>query len=159
MSAAVSLDLPIPASPDSSTTWLVGLGSRPAPQQQFKLFVSSDECGQAAGVHRLEAALDRTGPQRREGSHRPGDPLELLWPEVAQLEEIAEEPARCLSNDDGVRLGDALQACREVRRLADNTALLRFAAPDEISNDHQAGGSPNPHLYGLRRRERSNRID
>jgi hypothetical protein len=71
-------------------------------------------------VHRLEAALDRTCPQHRESCHRPGDPLELLWPEAPQLEEIAEPPARGLSNDDRVRLGDGLKACREVRRLPAN---------------------------------------
>ncbi len=136
-----------------------GLGSRPAPQEQFKFFFSSDQCSQSARVHRLEAALDRTCPQHRESCHRPGDPLELLWPEVPQLEEIAQQPAGGLGNDDRVRLGDALKACREVRRLADDTALLRFAGPDKVPDHHQAGGNPNPHLYGLRSRERSNRID
>ena len=52
-----------------------------------------------------------------------------------------------------------MQACGQVRRLANNTALLRFAGPDKVPDDHQAGGNANPHLYGLRRRERSNRLD
>ena len=123
-----------------------GLGFRPAPQQQFKLFFSSDECSQAAGVHRLEAALDGTCPQHRESLHRPGDPLEVLWPEVSQLEEIAQQPARGLGNDDRVRLGDGLKARREVRRLADNIVLLRFAGPHKIPDDHHPGGNPYPHL-------------
>jgi hypothetical protein len=89
-----------------------GLGSRPAPQQQFKLFVSSDQCSQAARVHRLETALDKTRPQHREGFRRPSDPLEFSWPEVPQLEKIAQQPARGLCNDGRVRLGDALKACR-----------------------------------------------
>src|SRR5215471_12292559 len=46
-----------------------GLGSRPPPQQQFKLLFSSDQCSQAARVHCLEAALDRTCAQRRKSSH------------------------------------------------------------------------------------------
>jgi len=97
-------------------------------------------------VHCLEAALDRTCPQHRESTHRPDDPLEVLGPKVLQLEEIAEEPARGLGNDNRVRLGDALKACREVRRLADNIVLLRFAGPHKIPNHHHPGGSPDPHL-------------
>ena len=123
-----------------------GPGSRPAAQQQFKLFFSSDECSEAAGVHCLEAALDRTCPQRRERSHRTGDPLELLWSKVPQLEEIAEQIARGLGNDDCVRLGDALKACREVRCLADYIVLLRLAGPQKIPDHHHPGGNPYPHL-------------
>ena len=100
-------------------------------------------------MHRLEAALDKTRPHHREGFRSPSDPLEFSWPKVPQLEKIAQQFARGLGNDDGVRLGDALKARREVRRLADNTALLRFAGPDKISNDHHPGGNPNPHLQGL----------
>jgi hypothetical protein len=37
--------------------------------------------------------------------------------------------------------------------------LLRFAGSDKISDDHHPGGSPYPHLQGLRSRERRNRID
>jgi len=108
------------------------LGSRPASQQQFKLFFSSDEGSQAAGVHRR--------------SDRPSDPLQLPWSKVPQLEKIAQQPSRGLGNDDGVRLGDALKARREVRRLADDTALLRFAGPDKVSDHHHPRGSPNPQL-------------
>ena len=69
MSAAESLDLPIPASPDSSTTW-------PSPvlalaQRRRSSSSSSSRPTSAVrppGVHRLEAALDRTCPQRRESS-------------------------------------------------------------------------------------------
>jgi hypothetical protein len=31
-----------------------------------------------------------------------------------------------------------LQACGQVRRLADNTALLRFTGPDKIPDHHLA---------------------
>ena len=59
-----------------------GLGSRPTPQQQFKLFFATDQGSQAACVQRLEAAFHRTRPQRRPGPHRPGEPLEVFFPEV-----------------------------------------------------------------------------
>ena len=64
--------------------------SRPAPQQQFKFFFASDEVGQAASMHRPEAAFRRTRPQGREGTYRPGDALEVLGREVLKLEQITE---------------------------------------------------------------------
>jgi hypothetical protein len=89
---------------------------RPAPHEQFKLFFPPDECSKDAGVHRLEAARDRTCPRHRERSHRPGDPLEVLWPKVPQLEESAHQPPGRLGNDNRVRLGDGLKArCRRER--------------------------------------------
>ena len=97
-----------------------GLCPRPAPQQQFEFFFPPDERGQAGRVQRLEAAFHGTRPQRRPGPHRPGDALEVLGPEVLQLEEIAEQPSRAVGDDDRVRLGQRLQARREVRRLADD---------------------------------------
>ena len=116
-----------------------GLCSRPAPQQQFEFFFSPDEGGQAARVQGLEAAFRRTRPQRRPGPHRPGDALEVLGPEVLQLEQIAEKFSRGLGNDHHVRLGDPLQARREVRRLADDAALLRLARSDQVADDDQPG--------------------
>jgi hypothetical protein len=34
--------------------------------------------------------------------------LEVLWPKVFQLEQVAEKPLRVLGDDDHVRLGDTL---------------------------------------------------
>ena len=92
-----------------------------------------------------ETPQEASSPKEILAAKRP-DPAPRRDGDTVRLEDIAEQPARGLGNDDRVRLGDALKACREVRRLADNTALLRFAGPDQISDDHQAGGSPDPHL-------------
>ena len=54
-------------------------------------------------------------------------PLRSFGPEVLQLEEIAEKLSRALGDDDHVRLGDPLQTRCQVRRLADDAALLRLA--------------------------------
>jgi hypothetical protein len=51
-----------------------------------------------------------------------------------------------LGNDDCVRLGNTLKACREVRCFADNIVLLRFAGPDKIPDHHHPGGNSDPHL-------------
>ena len=125
-----------------------GLCLRPAPQQQFEFFFAPDEVGQAARVQGLEAAFHRTGPQRRPSSHRPCDALEVLCSEVLKLEQIAHELARALGNDDAVRLRNALQARRKVRRLADDGLLLRSARSDQVADDDQPGGNADTGLQG-----------
>src|SRR5271156_4016938 len=53
-------------------------------KQQFEFFFAPDKIGQSARVHRLEAAFRRTFPQRRPGSHRPYDTLEVLGSKVVK---------------------------------------------------------------------------
>src|ERR1700744_5878309 len=104
-----------------------GLALGPAPKQQFEFFFPPDERSQAGRVQRLEPTFRRTRPQRCPGSHRSGNALEILWSEVLQLKEIAEKSSRGLGNDHHVRVCDPLQTRRQIRRLADNTTLLRLA--------------------------------
>ena len=72
----------------------------------------------------LEAALNRAGPQRGPGMYWLRDALDFLGPEVLKLEQIAEELPRALRDDDCVWLGNPLQTCRKVRRIADDASLL-----------------------------------
>ena len=124
---------------------------RPAPKKQFEFFFPPDQRGQTRRVQCLEAAFRRTSPQRRPGSHRPGDTLEVLRPEVLKLEQIAKELPRSFSDDHHVRLGNPLQTRREVRRLADDAALLRLSRSDQVADDDQSGGDTNAGLQGNRR--------
>ena len=110
---------------------------RPAPQQQFEFFFPPDKLGQSGRVQSLETAFDRSRSQCRPGSHRPCDALEVLCSKVLKLEQIAHELARALRNDHAVRLCNALQACRKVRRLANDGLLLRSARADQVADDHQ----------------------
>jgi hypothetical protein len=123
----------------------VRLCPRPAPKQQFEFFFPPNEGGQTARVQRLEAALHGSRPQRRKDPHPPRDALEIYRPEVVKLEQIAEQLSRTLGDDDHVRLGDALQACRKVGGLADDAALLRLPGPDEIADHDQAGCNSDAH--------------
>ena len=75
----------------------------------------------------LEAALRRTLPECRPGSHRPCNALEVLCSEVLKLKEVAEKPSRALCDDDRIRFGQRLQPRREVWRLAYDGLLLRSA--------------------------------
>src|SRR5262249_17521082 len=110
-------------------------------------------------VQRLEAACHGTRPQRRPGPHRPDDALEVPWPEVLQLKEIADKSARAVADDDRVRLGDPLQARSEVRRLANDAALLRLPRPGEIADNHQPRRNSDTGLQGTARPKPAPRCD
>jgi len=103
------------------------LCSRPAAQQQFGFFLPPDERGQAGRVQRLEAAFDGTRSQRCPGPHRSGDAFEVFGPEVIQLEDIADQPSRALVDDHHIRLGDRLQARRQIGGLTDDAGFRRSA--------------------------------
>ena len=102
------------------------LCSCPAPLQHLEFFFPSDQGGETGGMQCLETAFHGTRLQHRPGPHRPGNALELPHPKVLELEEAAEKLSRAFGDDDHVRLGKALQARREVWRLADHAALLRL---------------------------------
>ena len=53
---------------------------------------------------------------------------------------------------DHVRIGDRLQARREVRGIADDPALLRLARSDEVADDDQPGRDADPHVQRRARR-------
>ena len=90
-------------------------------------------------MQRLEAALHRACAKRRPGPHRPDDTLEVLCPEVLKLEQVAHELSRTFGNDHAVRFCNALQACRKVRRLANDCLLLRSARSDQVADNNEAG--------------------
>jgi hypothetical protein len=115
---------------------------------------------QAARVQCLEAACYRARPQRRPGPRRLADSLEIIpGAEVLELEQIAKESARTVADDDSVRLGDPLQARREVRRLANDTAFLRVSRANEVADNDQPGRNSNTGLQGNVRRKRGHRCD
>jgi hypothetical protein len=90
---------------------------------------------------------------------RPCDALEVLGPEVLQLEEITEESSRALSDDDRIRLGDALKARREIRRLAHDSTFLGVPGPGEIADYDQAGRNADAHLERLFRAQLADSFD
>jgi hypothetical protein len=116
-----------------------GLGLGPAAKQQFRFFFPANEDSQAGRVQRLETALDRAAPQRHPGLYWLGNALEVPGSKVLKLEQIAEKPSRAVSDDDHIRAGDLLQACREVRCLANNPALLRVPLSDQVPDHNKPG--------------------
>ena len=86
---------------------------------------------------RLSTELGRSAAQARTGSAMP---LTSLAPRSCKLEQIAEQFSCALSDDDGVRLGNALQTRRKVRRLADDCLLLSRTRSDQVADDDEPGG-------------------
>src|SRR5262252_4234012 len=138
---------------------LAALRPRPAPQQQLGFFLAPDEGSQTARMQCLEAARRGTRAQRRPRPRRPGEALEVPRPEVLEFKEIAEKSTRAVADDDHVRLGNLLQPRREIRRLANDAALLRLPPADEIADDDQPGRNSDTGLQESARFELGHRFD
>ena len=144
---------------DQDHLTFAGLCPGPAPQQQFRLFLPADEAGQSACAQRLKTALHGTRPQRRPGLRRPGDPLEFLRPEVLQFKEVADKASRAPGDDDRIRRGDPLQACGQIRRLANDPAFLGFPGANKITDNDQARRDPDAHLERILGAQLADRFD
>ena len=70
--------------------------------------------------------------------------------EVAQTEQIAEQPARGAGDDDRPRRGQGLQAGCEVRRVSDHRVLPQRALAIEVAHHHQAGRDADAHRERFR---------
>ena len=117
----------------------------PGPQQQPHLLLASDEGCRAPGPGRGKPALDIPRRQDAPGRHRLGEPLELIGPQILEVEVIAEHRARGRADDDLVRLRQGLQTRRQVRRLADDRGLRCGSFADLVADDHRSGGDADPH--------------
>src|SRR5262249_28132760 len=94
-------------------------------QQEMELVPAADEIGQTCRADRLEAALGSRRPLDHPRRDRLGNSLDLVLAEIAQTEQIAEQPARGGGDDDRPRLGQGLKAGCKIRRLADQSMLAQ----------------------------------
>jgi hypothetical protein len=60
-------------------------------------------------VQRLEPALDRAGAQRRKRVRRRRKALELVSPEILELEKAPQQLSGAFGDDDAAGLGQRLQ--------------------------------------------------
>ena len=94
-------------------------------------------------MQRLEAAFHRYLPAAPPRLAPVRDALEVLGVrDRCSSNRLPIKPARAVGDDDHVRLGNALQARREVRRIADDAALLRFARSGQVADDDHPGRNP-----------------
>src|SRR5215471_16402743 len=64
---------------------------RPASQQKFEFFFSTDKLAYSVSVQSLEAALDQSWSQCSPRSYGTRDTLEIVRPKVVKLEQVAQE--------------------------------------------------------------------
>src|SRR5215471_11553613 len=131
-------DLPMPGSPEISTTWPSPALARAQRRSRRSISssrptsgVSADPCN--ASNRPGDSARAQYLPRRC----RPGDAFNLERAEIAVLKQIANEPSRTRGDDDCVRFGQGLQPGGEVGRLADDRLFLRWACANQISDDHK----------------------
>ena len=95
---------------------------------------------------RLEPALDRARAEHPPCLDRVGQALERNTPEIVVVEEAARQASRALGDHHLPRLGQRFEPGGKVWRVADDAALLRVAAADEVADHHEPGRDPDPHL-------------
>src|SRR5919198_1451061 len=143
-SAAARRDLPIPGSPEISTTCPSPFQARRlAFQQEIDLVLAADEIGQTSHVDRLEAALGIGYALDRPRCDRLGNTLDLVPAEVTQMKQIAEQPTRGAGDDDRPGLGQGQKAGCEVRRLPDHSVLPQRTLAAKVADHHHPGRDAN----------------
>jgi hypothetical protein len=80
-------------------------------------------------------------------------------PQVFQIKQLANLPAGRFRDHQRIRRGQGLQPSGKVRRLADDTALLRCALADQIADHGEPGGDAKPHTQIFPRRQPADRFD
>ena len=91
----------------------------------------------------LEAALGSRETLDRPRCNRRGNTLELVPAQIAQTEEMAEQPARGGSEDDRPGLGQGLKAGCKVRRVPDHGVLPQRTLAAKVADHHHAGRNAN----------------
>jgi hypothetical protein len=109
-----------------------------AAQQQIDLLGSADE-RRRARAQRLEKGSMRLGLRK------PDEPLRI---KVSQREQFANLPASRFADNQRVWPGQALQPGGQVWGFVDNGLFLRRAFADQIADDHQTCGNPDPRMEG-----------
>ncbi len=79
--------------------------------------------------------------------------------ECLQPEPIAEQPARGGGDHHRAGLGQSLQSCGQVRRLADHRLLLRGALANQIADHDEPGGDADAHLQRVGGGNAAHRLD
>ena len=154
--------MPMPASPESSTTW-------PSPvfaldQRRSSSSNSSSRPTRAvrpvvcSASKRLSTELARSAAQARAG---PAMPLRSLAPRSLSSNRLPSSLRVPSAMTTMFGSAIALQARREVRRLADDAALLRLSRSDEVADHDKPGGDADTHLQRSagRGRELRHRLD
>src|SRR5262249_20950365 len=94
--------------------------------------------GRSGNAHRLESAFGIGCALDRPCRDRLGDTLELVRAEVAQTEQITEQPAGGRGDDDRPGLGQSLKAGRKGPRLPDHSVLAQCTLAAKVADHYDA---------------------
>ena len=114
-----------------------------AAEQKFDFPLPTHEVREVTGAG-VKAAFRVGLADHRPGSDRVVVALEGLRPEIAELEQLSDQPpcGGCDHQRAGFR--QALDSIGEIRRIADDGAFLRHAGANQVAHDHRAGRYPHP---------------
>ena len=131
----------------------------PAAKQKLHLLLAPDQRRQHGVAQRLKAAGDAAFAQDFPGADRLGEAFERGRRDRFIGEQVAGQPPRCGVDHRSVRRRGRLQPSREVRCLADDVALLRFAGADQFADHDEAGGDADTDLMAALGKQPRDRLD
>ena len=116
-------------------------------QQRLELPVAADEVTQPVGTQALERRAAR--PHTEESNHddRLAPALDLNGPHALAADVALDEPPRRLAREDRARLGQLLEASRQVGGVADRRVVHAQVVADR-AHDHEAGVQAHPDRQG-----------
>ena len=127
--------------------------SLPPPlEHERKLLVAPDHRRRPPRLAGLEAAAGRSLAENLEAAHGATEAFEPGRPELAQLEQLAQQPACVVRDHRGAGLGHLLQPRRQVGGFADHGLLLCRSLAHEIADHDQARRDADPRRQRLARR-------
>ena len=130
----------------------------PPVAQQVAFGLAAHERRQRGDARGLEPALDVALADHAPRANRLRDALQRLLAQVLEVELAARQPLRRGRDDHGIGRRQALQARREVGRIADDVLLGRPAGADGVADNDQPGSDADAHaqlesLHRLQRRD------
>ena len=155
------LDLPMPGSPDMSTTCPSPLLACSQRRSSNSISSSRPTSGvspalRCAASKRPSAAASREHPPR---VHRLDDPLQRVLAEIEVVEGAVQQPVRAGADDHLVGTGQPLQSRREVGRLSDRHLGDGGIPRAGLADDHRPGGDADANLKRRRRADLLDRCD
>ena len=118
----------------------------PAVEHQSHFMGAADHRQIAAGAAGGETAFHRRFADHAPDRHGAGKSLQLVRAGGFELEQSTQQILRRLADEDRIGRGERLQPCRKIWRFADDGALLRGAAADDLADHDEAGGDADARL-------------